>query len=188
MHLSEWAEDAAFTVRKLRGTVGVGINAGTALLFLKGRKQDLNIRGAFLHMASDTLVSLGVVAAGCGMRATGWLWLDPVASLTIALVIVIATGRLFYESFNLVIDSVPSEIDIQNVREYLESLPEVESVHDLHIWAMSTTENALTAHLVKPSSERDDELISRITRELNTSHRIDHITIQWERSASQVIQ
>ena len=126
--------------------IGVLINGGTALLFMSGRKADLNIRGAFLHMASDALVTLGVVAAGGLILWTGWLWLDPAISLVISLVIVVATWSLLRDSVNLALSAVPAGIDRDGVERYLTSLPGIASVHDLHSWGMSTTETALTAH------------------------------------------
>jgi cobalt-zinc-cadmium efflux system protein len=128
--------------------IGIVINAGTALLFLSGRRGDVNIRGAFLHMAADAGVSLGVVLAGVAILATGWWWLDPVVSLMIVVVILIGTWGLLRDAVNLALDAVPEGVDVHGVRQYLASLPKVVDVHDLHIWGMSTTETALTAHLV----------------------------------------
>jgi cobalt-zinc-cadmium efflux system protein len=164
-------------------SIGVLINAATALLFLKGQKQDLNIRGAFLHIAADAGVSLGVVIAGILIMTTGQLWLDPFTSLIIVVVILIGTWSLIRDSFNLAIDAVPKGIDAAKVKVYLSELPGITGVHDLHIWAMSTTETALTAHLVKPSHQDDDALINRIEKELHEIYKIDHVTIQWERKS-----
>jgi cobalt-zinc-cadmium efflux system protein len=164
-------------------SIGVLINTATALLFLKGQKQDLNIRGAFLHMAADAGVSLGVVIAGILIMTTGRLWLDPFTSLIIVAVILIGTWSLLRDSFNLAIDAVPKGIDAAKVKVYLSELPGITGVHDLHIWAMSTTETALMAHLVKPSHQDDDALINRIEKELHEIYKIDHITIQWERKS-----
>ena len=161
--------------------VGVVINTGTALLFMKGRESDLNIRGAFLHMAADAGVSLGVVVAGLVIGATGWLWIDPAVSLVIAVDITVGTWGLLRESTNLALDAVPEGIDPDEVRDYLRALPGVEQVHDLHIWAMSTTETALTVHLVKPDAEIDDALLARICRELHDRFGIEHATVQFER-------
>jgi cobalt-zinc-cadmium efflux system protein len=163
--------------------VGVLINTATALLFLEGRKKDLNIRGAFLHMAGDAGVSLGVVIAGILIMTTGRLWLDPFTSLIIVLVILIGTWSLLRDSFNLAIDAVPKGIDATKVKVYLSGLPGITGVHDLHIWAMSTTETALTAHLVKPGHQDDDALINRIVKELREIYNINHVTIQWERKS-----
>ena len=161
--------------------IGVVINTATALLFLSGRKTDLNIRGAFLHMAADAGVSAGVVLAGVVILATGWPWIDPVVSLTITAIILVGTWGLLRDSFNLALDAVPAGIDPEAVKTYLSDLPGVTGVHDLHIWAMSTSETALTVHLVKPDAGDDDALIEQASRELHDRFGIEHITIQWER-------
>jgi cobalt-zinc-cadmium efflux system protein len=161
--------------------IGVVINTATALLFISGRKHDLNIRSAFLHMAADAGVSAGVVVAGMIILASGWMWIDPLVSIVIAVIILIGTWGLMRDAFNLALDAVPKNIDPQKVTDYLAGLPGVESVHDLHIWAMSTTETALTAHLVKPDSKYDDMLIEKASRELHEQFGIDHVTLQWER-------
>ena len=160
--------------------VGVLVNGATALLFLTGRKHDLNVRGAFLHMAADAAVSLGVVGAGFAILATGLLWLDPAVSLAIALVIGIGTWGLLRESLDLALDAVPGGIDPGAVDAYLAALPGVRAVHDLHIWGMSTTHAALTAHLVRPGATIDDSLIARACRELHDRFGIEHSTIQVE--------
>jgi cobalt-zinc-cadmium efflux system protein len=162
--------------------VGVVINTATALLFMSGRKGDLNIRGAFLHMAADAAVSLGVVIAGIGILFTRQLWIDPVVSLLIAVVILVGTWGLLRESANLALHAVPSHIDVRDVQEHLIRVQGIEAVHDLHIWGMSTTETALTAHLIRENTGRgnDDELISRITRDLQRAYGIDHVTLQLE--------
>lgn len=161
--------------------IGVVINTITALLFVTGRKHDLNIRGAFLHMAADAGVSAGVVVAGLVILASGWMWVDPLVSLVIAVIILIGTWGLMRDALNLALDAVPKGIDPEAVSDYLAGLPGVESVHDLHIWAMSTTETALTAHLVKPDSKDDDGLIEKASKELHDRFGIEHITLQWER-------
>lgn len=161
---------------------GVAVNAATTLLFLSGRKRDLNIRGAFLHMAADTLVSVGVVAAGIVIGATGWLVLDPVISLVIVVVIGIGTWGLLRDSVDLALDAVPKGIDPDEVRRFLEELPGIAGMHDLHIWGMSTSRAALTAHLIKPDPEDDDTMLMHITGTMRERFGIDHITIQWERS------
>lgn len=160
--------------------VGIAINAVTALLFMAGRKTDLNIRGAFLHMAADAGVSVGVVLAGAAMLATGWLWIDPVVSLTIAVVILLGTWGLLRDSVNLALDAVPEGVDVSVVRGYLAGLPDVTGVHDLHIWGMSTTETALTAHLVMPSGKPEDAFYNRACRELHDRFNIEHVTLQVE--------
>jgi cobalt-zinc-cadmium efflux system protein len=162
--------------------VGVAINMATALLFVSGRKKDLNIRAAFLHMAADAAVSAGVVLAGIAILFSGRLWLDPVISLVISAVILIGTWGLLRDSVNLALDAVPRGIHLKSVESFLACLPGVTGIHDLHIWAMSTTEAALTAHLVKPDPRGDDALIAQISRELHHRFGIDHTTIQWERS------
>lgn len=162
---------------------GVAVNTATALLFIRGRKQDLNIAGAFVHMAADAAVSAGVVVAGVAILLTGFAWLDPVVSLIIVAVILVGTWGLLRDSVNLALDAVPSSIDPRQVEDYLLGLPSVVAVHDLHIWGTSTTEVALTAHLVKPDPAGDDALLARVTRELRTRFGIHHPTIQWERGS-----
>ena len=161
--------------------VGTAVNTITALLFMAGRKGDLNIRGAFLHMAADAGVSLGVVGAGFLILFTGWQWVDPTVSLLIVAVILVGTWGLLRDSSNLAMDAVPPEIDPAAVESYLSGLPGITAVHDLHIWPMSTTETALTAHLVKPDPAGDDALLARIGRDLHDAHGIEHATLQWER-------
>lgn len=164
--------------------IGIVINTATAMLFMSGRKDDLNIRGAFLHMAADAAVSAGVVFAGVAILYTGWNWIDPVVSLIIAAVILIGTWGLLRESIDLALHAVPEGIDPQEVSAYLASLPGVTAVHDLHIWGMSTTEAALTVHLVKPDHSDDDELIALASKELHDRFGIEHTTLQWERDDS----
>ena len=163
--------------------IGFVINAITALLFMKGREKDLNIKGAFLHMAADAGVSLGVVVAGFVIVSTGWLWVDPFISLIIVLVITIGTWGLLNDSFHLSMDAVPRGIDLKEVGNYLRRINGVSEVHDLHIWAMSTTETALTAHLVIPDETKDDFFLRNICSELHSIFGIDHSTIQIEKSA-----
>jgi cobalt-zinc-cadmium efflux system protein len=161
--------------------LGIAINLGTALLFASGRKGDLNIRGAFLHMAADAAVSLGVVAAGIIIGITGWLWVDPVVSLLVVAVITIGTWGLLTESFHLALDAVPGNISLNDVEDYLLSLNGVTEVHDLHIWGMSTTDVALTAHLIKPVADDDDRMLIGTCQELHTRFGIGHATLQIER-------
>lgn len=160
--------------------VGIVINTVTALLFMRGSKTDLNIRGAFLHMAADALVSVGVVMAGALALWFGWNWLDPVASLLIAAIIVLGTWGLFRQSLHLLFDGVPQGIDLLAVRNYLESLPGVDHVHDLHVWAMSTSHIAMTAHLVMPKGSPGDAFLQEITDALHARFEIVHPTIQIE--------
>jgi len=161
--------------------VGVVINTATALLFLSGRKTDLNIRGAFLHMVADAGVSAGVVIAGVAILFTGILWIDPAISLVISVIILFGTWRLLSDAFNMAMDAVPRDMDPEAVKAYLSSLPGITGVHDMHIWAMSTTETALTVHLIKPDPKDDDVLIEKASKELHDQFGIDHITLQWER-------
>ena len=163
---------------------GVLINGLTALMFASGRRGDLNIRSAFAHMASDALVSLGVVISGGVILYTGWHWLDPAASLLIGGVIVVSTWSLMRESLDLAVQAVPVGVDRSEVLRYLLNLPGVSEVHDLHIWAMSTTETALTAHLVRPGAELDDSLLHRACADLGAQFSIHHATLQIESGAT----
>ena len=156
------------------------INGLTALMFWRGRESDLNIRGAFLHMATDAGVSLGVVVAALLIGWTGWAWLDPVVSLLIVAVIFGGTWALLKESADLAMHAVPANVDRQAVERYLASLSGVTAVHDLHIWALSTTENALTAHLVRPGAGLDDRLLTEAAHKLRAHHGIGHTTLQVE--------
>ena len=160
--------------------VGIGVNVGTALLFMADRKRDLNVRGAFVHMVADAAVSLGVVVAAAVMALTGWLWLDPVVSLMIALAIVAGTWGLLRDSVNLAMDMVPAHIDRAEVEAYLAALAGVSAVHDLHIWALSTTEVALTAHLVRPGAGLDDAFLAEAAAGLKARFGIGHPAIQVE--------
>ena len=160
--------------------IGVAINTATALLFLKGRNDDMNIRGAFLHMAADALISLGVVIAGVIILYTGWVRLDPIVSLTIALVIVFGTWGLLKDSVHLALQAVPQGLPAGNVKAFLENLPGVSEIHDLHIWGMSTTETALTVHLVIPAGHPGDHYVCDVSDVLQEKFRIGHATIQIE--------
>src|SRR5208283_4231827 len=156
------------------------INTATALLFMRGREQDLNIRGAFIHMAGDAAVSAGVVVVALLIGQTGWLWLDPAAGIAIGIVILWSSWGLLREGLNLALDAVPAGVDPAAVQAYLASLSGVTEVHDLHIWGMSTTETALTAHLVRPASQTNDRFLADIAHELEHNFRIHHATIQIE--------
>lgn len=158
--------------------IGIVINTTTALLFMRGSKDDLNIRGAFLHMAADALVSGGVVVVGALSLWFGWNWLDPVASLLIAVVVVIGTWSLFRQSLHLLFDGVPHSIDLAAVQACLQALPGVERVHDLHVWAMGTSDTALTAHLVMPSGYPEDAFFQRAADALHDGFGIAHVTLQ----------
>ncbi|WP_448190292.1 cation diffusion facilitator family transporter [Azospirillum sp. sgz301742] len=160
--------------------VGIIINAVTAWLFMGGKDTDLNVKGAYLHMAADAGVSLGVVAAALLIGWTGWLWLDPLVSLAIVGVIVVGTWGLLRESANLAMNAVPEGVDRSEVEGYLAGLPGVVAVHDLHIWGLSTTDAALTAHLVRPGAGTDDELLKRVAHDLKERFSIGHATIQVE--------
>ncbi len=160
--------------------VGIAINTATALLFMSGRKSDLNIKGAFLHMAADAVVSLGVVIAALAIMATGWLWLDPAVSLVIAVVIAVGTWSLLRDSLKLALDAVPAHVDHREVDRYLAGLPGVTDVHDLHIWAMSTTEVAMTVHLIRPGATLDDGLLARARHDLQERFGVCHVTLQIE--------
>lgn len=162
-------------------SIGIVINTLTALLFMRGRRGDVNIRGAFLHMAADAGVSAGVVVAGIAIGMTNWLWLDPAVSLLVVAVIAAGTWGLLRDSVNLSLDAVPRGIDSAAVRKSLEKLPGVVSVHDLHIWGMSTTESALTAHVIKPEVADDDLFLRDLAEKMQHDFGIAHPTIQIER-------
>ena len=160
--------------------VGVFVNAATAMLFMRGREHDLNVRGAFVHMAADAGVSLGVVAAGGLIRLTGWAWIDPAVSLLIAAVVLLSTWKLLAQSIGMSLDAVPSGIRLGEVETYLRGLPGVTAVHDLHVWPLGTTHTALTAHLVRPDAGTDDALLLRAAGELRERFGIAHTTLQIE--------
>ena len=160
--------------------MGIAVNGATALLFMSGQKQDLNVRGAFLHMAADAAVSAGVMLSGWIILVTGWSWLDPLVSLLVGVVILLGTWALFTDSLNLSLDAVPADVDPAAVQAYLIGLPEVKGIHHLHIWALSTTEVALTAHLVKRTPALDDGLLTQIREDLFHQYGIGHATIQFE--------
>jgi cobalt-zinc-cadmium efflux system protein len=160
--------------------VGTVINSISAAMFFIGRKGDLNIRGAFLHLAADAVVSLAVVVSGILIIFTRWNWIDPVMSLIVIGVIVSGTWQLFQESANLILDAVPDAIAPLEVRNYLEQLENVSEVHDLHIWAMSTTEICLTVHLIMRSGHPGDEFLHNVCDELHDRFDIEHPTIQVE--------
>ncbi|GAB4176987.1 MAG: cation diffusion facilitator family transporter [Calditrichia bacterium] len=161
--------------------IGVLINTATAMLFFSGRKQDLNIKGAFLHMAADAAISLGVVGVGLILMFTDLYWIDPVVSIIIALIIFWGTWDLFKDSLKLSLDAAPKEIEMQDVKDYLLSLDEVDNFHDLHIWAMSTTETALTVHLTVPGLQCEhNQLLDKINHDMKHKFNIVHTTIQIE--------
>ncbi|NDW07654.1 cation diffusion facilitator family transporter [Jiella pacifica] len=160
--------------------VGVFVNGITAWLFMSGRKGDLNIRGAFLHMAADTAVTVGVIVAALLIMWTGWTWLDPAVSLVIAAVILVGTWGLLKDSIRLAVDAVPPGIDLDAVRVHLAAADCVEEVHDLHVWGMSTTETAMTVHLVCTDREATDAMMSRLPGEMHDKFGIEHCTVQVE--------
>ncbi|MET0982610.1 MAG: cation diffusion facilitator family transporter [Telluria sp.] len=160
--------------------IGVAVNGFSAWLFMAGSKGDINIRGAYLHMAADAAISLGVVISGLVIMFTGWTWLDPAVSLAIVLVIVVGTWSLLRESVGLVMAAVPHSIDSSEIHGFLAGRPGVAEVHDLHIWAMSTTETALTAHLVMPGGYPGDGAIDDIVVHLRKDFAIHHCTLQVE--------
>ena len=159
---------------------GVAVNGFTAWLFTSGMKSDLNVRGAYLHMASDAAVSLGVAVAGVVVIFTGWLWLDPAVTLVLALVIVAGTWGLLRDAFKLALQAVPESIEANKVKAFLTALPGVSEVHDLHIWGMSTTENAMTAHLVCPGGHPGDEFLQNCVEAVEREFSIHHVTLQVE--------
>ena len=161
--------------------IGVVINTATALLFVSGQKHDLNIRGAYLHMAADAGVSLGVVVAGIVIMITGWLWIDPAISLVLVVVILVGTWNLLHESINLSVDAVPQDIDISGIKDYLTKIEGVSEIHDLHVWALSTTQTALTAHLITTKNLIDNEFLKEIQQHLHDNFDIEHATIQVEK-------
>ena len=160
--------------------IGILVNGVTAWLFASGRKDDINLKGAFLHMASDALVSVGVVAAGLLILLTGWLWIDPIVSLVINGVIVWGTWGLLRDSVGMSMAAVPAQIDPAAVRTFLSARTGVVDVHDLHIWPMSTTENALTCHLVMPNGHPGDAFLHELAADLAQRFRINHTTVQIE--------
>ena len=170
---------AGATVAWVAG-VGIAVNGATALLFAGGRNSDLNLKSAFLHMAADALIALGVVVAGAVIALTGWLWLDPAVGLAISAVIVYGTWDLVKQALSLALDAVPQGIDAAAVRAHLLALPGVTALHDLHIWGMSTTETALTCHLVMPGGHPGDEALSHIAHELEHRFGVQHSTLQIE--------
>jgi len=160
--------------------LGVLVNGGTAWLFMADRRSDLNLRGVYLHMVADAAVSFGVVVAGAGIMLTGWRVLDPAASLVIVLVIFISTWTLLRDAVKLALHAAPENVDPALVRRYLNGLPGVAEAHDLHVWGMSTTETAMTVHLVMPSGHPGDEFLARIVDQIEHQFHIGHVTIQIE--------
>ena len=168
----------------LTAGLGVLINGATALLFMRGSQSDLNVRGAFLHMAADAAVSLAVVIGAGVIALTGILWIDPALSLGIAAVIVLGTWGLFRDSADMAMDAAPRTIDVEKVRRWLADQPGIEDVHDLHIWAISTTETALTAHLLRPANTDADAFLHATCEGLASRFGIGHSTLQVETDAA----
>ena len=175
-------EPIASTTVIVVAALAVVVNGLSAWLLSRGGKSDLNVRGAFLHMAADAGVSVAVIVAALGIMLTGWQWLDPVASLLIAAVILWGTWGLLRESIRLTLNAAPRDVDPIDVRQYLAGLPEVAGVHDLHIWAMSTKETALSCHLVTPAGHPGDEFLQHVAHELHHRFDIGHATLQIELS------
>ncbi len=180
-HRLQSPEPVAGPVMIAVAAVGVAINTLTALLFMRGRERDANLRGAFLHMAADAAVSAGVVVAGIAIMLTGWTWIDPLVSIAITLAIVVGTWDLFRESIDLALDAVPRGVDPDAIKESLAAVPGVVEVHDLHVWAASTSEVTLTAHLVVPDKDLHESALAAATVLLRDRFRIAHTTIQLER-------
>lgn len=168
----------------ITAVIGIFINAATAYLFMKDKDHDLNMKGAYLHMMADTLVSVGVVIAGAIILFTGWNWLDPIVSIVISGVIIWSVWGLLAESLVLVLDAVPDHINQDEVKNYFESLDDVMAVHDMHIWALSTQEVSITAHLEVPDCNKACALLKIVNKDLSEKFGIDHATIQFETSAS----
>jgi len=168
----------------LTAGLGVLVNGATAMLFMRGSHTDLNVRGAFLHMAADAGVSLAVVVGAFAMARTGILWIDPALSLVIAGVIVLGAWSLLRDSADLALDAAPRGIDVEEVRRWLEGLPGVEDVHDLHVWALSTTETAMTAHVLRPQNGDADRFLHLACEGLDARFRIGHATLQVETDAT----
>ena len=177
--LDDIVEPDSITIILVAGC-GIIVNFLTAALFLRSQDDDLNIKGAFLHMVADGLVSLAVVIGGVVIYFTGWLLIDPILSLAIIAVIGYSAWGLLWDSFNLSVDAVPQNINIDLIKEYLLNLPGVTDIHDLHVWAMSTTQVALTAHLLRNCKEIDDDFLHQVARELKKNFGVHHSTIQVE--------
>ncbi len=160
--------------------IGVVLNGFAAMMFAKGREKDINVRGAFLHLVADAAVSAGVVVAGLVVWQTGWSWIDPATSLVVSAIILVGTWKLVREALDLLLDAVPAHIDPEAVEKYLAALPDVREIHDLHVWSMSTTEVALTAHVVLPWPSAPPAFLASIHHDLEQRFGIHHITIQFE--------
>jgi cobalt-zinc-cadmium efflux system protein len=177
-------ETVAGSTVSIVALVGVLVNGFSAWLFVKGSKDDINVRGAYQHMAADAVLSLGVVVTGVVVMYTGWTWLDPAVSLLLVVTIVIGTWSLLKESLQMVLAGVPASVDPSGITAYLAAQPGVTEVHDVHIWAMSTTETALTAHLVMPAGYPGDAAIDAVVGKLREDFSIHHCTLQVEQGTT----
>jgi len=184
VHRFAHPEPVAGTTVSIVALVGVLINGFSAWLFVAGSKDDINVRGAYQHMAADAVLSLGVVISGVVIMYTGWTWLDPAVSLLLVVVIVVGTWSLLRESIQMVLAGVPASVDATSVTAFLAAQPGVTEVHDVHIWAMSTTETALTAHLVMPDGYPGDAALDDITLHLREDFAIHHATLQVEQGTT----
>lgn len=175
-HLTSVNENIVIVV----GIVGIFVNGGSSLLFMRGAQEDLNVKGAFLHLIADALLLVGVVVSAIIIRYTNWLWIDPVLGLIIVVIVIWGTWGLLRDSLRLILDAVPHYIDYIGVKKYLIDLPGVTAVHDLHIWGLSTREVALTVHLIMPTSTLSDAEYKKINTVLHNKFKISHATIQVE--------
>ncbi len=175
-HLSTVDESVVIVV----GIIGIFVNAGSGLLFMRGAKDDINIKGAFLHLMGDALILAGVVVSAVIIKYTQWQWIDPVVGLVVVGIVLWGTWGLLRDSVILILDAVPHYIDHQGVKEYLRSLPGVEAIHDLHIWGLSTREVALTVHLIMPEAKLSDADYKKINHHLHEEFKINHVTMQVE--------
>ena len=185
VHRFAQPEPVAGSTVAIVAAIGVLVNGFSAWLFMAGSKDDINVRGAYQHMAADAALSLGVVVSGLVVKYTGWSWLDPAVSLVIVVIIVAGTWSLLKESLQMVLAGVPASVDAKAVTAYLAAQPGVTEVHDLHIWAMSTTETALTAHLVMPAGYPGDATIDAVVAHLREDFAIHHCTLQVEQGTTQ---
>lgn len=176
MHLNDVNENIVIVI----GMIGIIVNGGSSLLFMKGASDDLNIRSAFWHQLADALILIGVVVSATIISYTGWEWIDPAMGLVIVAIVLWGTWGLMRDSVHLILDATPRYIDRTGVNQYLEAIPGVETIHDVHIWGLSTREVALTAHLVIPNGKLTDADYFRINKELRDRFSIDHATIQVE--------
>lgn len=175
-HLSTINENIVIVI----GLIGIVINGGSSLLFMRGAREDMNIKGAYWHLVADALILVGVVIAAIVIKYTGLHWIDPVIGLAIVAIIIWGTWELLRESLSLILDAIPHYIDHAGVKEYLAHLPGVVRIHDLHIWGLSTREVALTVHLIMPEKQLTDADYKQINEDLHAKFKIDHATIQVE--------